>query len=197
MLGTKPSNLINYFDFYRFAELLIDGKETASATPAALDVNPRAVAVVASAEIDVLNAVRQKQLYSLIVLQDLVRDYQLGGTPPAGTYGQQLVSIIADLAWKHAIKRKRYPEGTPQGDDPAAKISNEQLELLQKGNRIFVIEGMVQTDGMGNVIGTYGGQEKPLAGLLLGSTMRSDIGRPVGVWGDVGRRHHWDCDRDF
>ncbi len=186
MLGSRPGDCISYFDFNRFAELFVDGKnETAATTVAALNANVRATDVVRSAEIDILEAVRTRQTYTLLELQDLVRDYQIGGTK-----GQQIMSLIADRAWGYAIQRKRYPAGTPQGDDPAFKNSEEKLKQLREGSRIFIMEGVQQTDGSGNVIGTYGGQERPNAGLVSGSVLRTDVGRPVGMWGNMGRKSY-------
>lgn len=179
MLGSKPSDLIPWFDFYRFTELLVDGKtETPPANPAALNANERAIALVRTAENDIVQAVRTKQQYTVQALQDLVRDYQMGGDQ-----GHQIVSLIADLAWCHAIGRKRYPKGTPQGEEPACDRAKEEIKQLQAGSLIFVMEGVEMTDGAGHVVGTYDGQGKPNAGMLTGSTLKGGIGHPVGLWG--------------
>lgn len=142
------------------------------------------MAQIRAAENDIADAVRTKQYYTLLQLRDLVRDYQIGGVA-----GQQIITLIADLAWGHALQRKRYAEGTPQAEDPSIKRGQALLEQLKSGARIFNLEGVQQTDGAGNVIGIYGGQEKPNAGLLSSSTMHTDLGRPVGLWGE--HHHHW------
>jgi hypothetical protein len=188
VLGTVPSNLISFFDFNRFAEYLVDNTEVPSANTAALDTNARAIAIVQAAEGDVVTACRTKQLYTLQVLRDLVRDYQVHTT--LSKFGNQILSLIADLAWGRACLRKRYAKDTPQGQDPGLDLGKDRLELLKSGSRIFVIEGMEMTDGAGNVIGIYGGQNEPNAGIMTGYTLRSNIGSPVPLWGDVGRKRY-------
>lgn len=189
MLGTRPQDIIPFVDINRFAELLVDGKtEVAAKTSTDLNANVKAVAQVQAAENDIVEAVRTKQYYTLQQLRDLVRNYQLGGVG-GFVAGTQIITLIADLAWTHALQRKRYAEGTPQADDPSVKRGQALLEQLKTGSRIFILEGVQQTDGAGNVIGTYGGQEKPNAGIMSGHTMHSDVGRPTGIWGDIPHSH--------
>ncbi len=186
MLGTIPSNLIPYFDFNRFAEYLVDGQETIPANAAALDANLRAIAIVQTAEGEVAEACRARQMYSIQVLRDLVWDYQNPGAFPDGTFGAQIMRVLADLAWGQANLRKRYSKDTPQGQDPGFQYGADKLEKLQRGSRIFIIEGMRQRDPTsGAVIGRYLGQDKPAAGIMTGSTLKSGIGNPPGVWGNL------------
>lgn len=179
MLGTLPSDLITFFDFNRFAELLVDGQEVVPATTAELDLNTRAIQIVGAAEFDVLEAVRTKQHYTIQQLKDMIIDFHNGGQ-----YGVQLLKIIADLAWGHANLRKRYSKDTPQGQDQGFDLGEKTLKALSDGEKIFVISGMNQTDGNGNVIGTYG-EQIPNAGLVSGSSIRTDVGRPPGLWGSI------------
>lgn len=189
MLGTRPADIVPFVDINRFAELLVDGKtQVAAKTSTDLNASPFAIAQVQAAENDIVEAVRTKQYYTLQQLRDLVRNYQLGGVG-GFVAGTQIITLIADLAWTHALQRKRYAEGTPQADDPSVKRGQDLLQQLKTGSRIFILEGVQQTDGLGNVIGIYGGQEKPTAGIMSGHTLHSDVGRPSGVWGDLPHSH--------
>lgn len=176
MLGTRPTDYDPYFDIRRFAELLVDEKESVPAT-AALDANRRAVAIVRAAESEVVRACRTKDNYSIQQLRDLVRNYRNGGV-----MGDQLLNLIAELVWSAAIRRKRFASGTPQGDDPSWKFVSERLTQLESGERIFVLEGVEETNGSGTVLGTYG-EEVPEAGLLSGGQLCSSVGQPVQLWG--------------
>lgn len=181
MLGLKPSDLIPWWDFNRFADLLVDGQEVVPPDALTLDANTRAKIAVANAQTDVLEALRTKQQYSLQTLKDMIRDYQLGGN-----YGYQLMQVIADCAWMHAQERKRYASGTPQAEDPTRKRAEDELAALKSGSRIFILEGMQMTDGNNNVIGVYT-DVKSTVGLVSGHTLRSDVGRPLHLW---GTSHH-------
>jgi len=177
MLLSNPSDLFAFFDVSRFSELLVDGEETVPGN-SDLDSNSRATQIVRSAEQKLCSAVRVKNFYSLQQLRDLVYDFQNGGTS-----GEQIIEIIADLAWCGATKRKRWPAGTPQGDDPACERAEAYLDRIRAGERIFVLEGVTQHDSTGVVLGVYG-QEIPEDGLMEGRGLVSDIGNPSHLWGN-------------
>jgi hypothetical protein len=57
------------------------------------------------------------------------------------------------------------------------------LDRLQNGARIFVLEGVEQTDGNGKVIGTYGA-DVPNAGVMEGGRLHSNIDCARHFWGN-------------
>lgn len=183
MLGSVPSDLVDFFDFGRFAELLCDGNESPVTTTSALNALPRAVNLVRTAESAVAMACRTKAIYTLQELRDLVRDYHL----PAGTIsgtgadahevgisGQQIIALIADIAWCRANLRKRYTKESPQGQDPACEDAENRLNLLKSGERIFVLDGVMKYDG-DTWTGDWYGSEVSDAGLM-GSGNLNDAG---------------------
>lgn len=155
------------------------GNDPIPTSEAEVDANKRAVSLVRSAEGLICDAARRGEAYSLQELRDLVRNFQLAQTPPMG---EQLMSLIAELTWAGAIRRKRYASGTPQGDDPAQELANARLAELLAGTKIFVLEGVEMTDGAGNVIGHYG-TEIPQAGHMSSGQICSSVGRPTRLWG--------------
>ncbi len=179
MFGTVPGDLVDFFDFTRFAELCCDGSEVPVTTVSALNALPRAINLVGAAENQVAMAVRQRATYTLQELRDLVRDYHL----PAGTIsgtgadahlvgisGQQLITIIADLAWAGANRRRRYAKGSPQEEDPSRPEAEERLNLLREGSRIFVLDGVEVWDG-DTWTGTWYGPEVSEAGIMVGGSI--------------------------
>lgn len=182
MLGAVPSDLIPFFDFGRFAEYLVDGSEVAPANPTALDANARAIRIVNAAQDDVASACRRGDFYELQQLRDLVRAAKSSDTTQS-ILGGKLMGLIADRAWVRATVRKRYTKASPQGEDPAIESSENELEQLRKGERIFVLEGVQQTDGKGNVIGVYG-EQVPVAGLMEGGQLVApSIECATRLWG--------------
>lgn len=181
MLGAVPSDLTTYFDFYRFAEYLVDGRETVATTTAQLDASARAVGIVNAAQGDVASACRKGDFYELQQLRDLVRAGKSGNAIQSAL-GGKILALIADLAWARASRRKRYAKGTPQADDPSFELGQEELEQLRHGERIFVLDGVEKTDGAGNVLGLYG-EDVSKAGLMEGSRLVSDINNATRLWG--------------
>ena len=196
MLGSLPSNLVDFFDFNRFAELLCDGNTSPVTTSAELDALPRAVTLVRTAEGMVAMACRTKNTYSLQQLRDLVRDYQL----PAGTIsgtgadahevgisGHQIIELIANLAWCKANSRKRYTKDSPQGQDPACEYAEDRLNLLKAGERIFVMDGVMQYDGTTWTGTWYGGEISEAGTMSSGNLNDAGLCAPR-LWGcKIGR----------
>lgn len=164
MLGAVPSDIIPYVDFDRFSDLVVDGSSDPPETPTDLDANAVAVGLLGGAQATIVMACRKSNIYSVQQLKDLVRNAQLN-VPAGQAPGQQLIMLIADTAWCQIVKRRRYPKGTPQGDDETCKRSQEMLEELRTGNRIFELDGVEETDGSGNVIGVYA-SDAAAAGLM-------------------------------
>lgn len=182
MLGARPSDLFPYFDVSRFAEFLVDGKETVPTSPTTIDANLRAVALVRSAEGRIAQAVRAKNQYTLQQLRDLVRDGQL----PDGIMGQQILKLIADVVWCNTGGRKRYSVDSPQARDPACKDSQDYLDRLQRGERIFVMEGVAVYDGT-TPTGEVYSDEVSQVGVLEGSRLHSNIDCARRFWGNTNR----------
>lgn len=185
MLGSTPSNLIDYFDFNRFAELLCDSGETAVTTTAALNALPRAVKLVQAAESIVCRACASRNTYTLQQLRDLVRDYQLpaGTTSGTGVYlhavgisGGQLMELIADVCWCQANRRKRYAVDSPQSKDPSCERAEMVLDQLRAGERIFVLDGVMVYDSLGVWTGEWYGSDVQNAGLLDSGSLNTGSG---------------------
>jgi len=182
MLGAVPSDFISYFDFNRFAEYLVDGTEVAPANPSQLDANTRAINIVNAAQGDVAAACRKGDYYELQQLRDLVRAGKSSNALQA-SLGAQILDLIADCAWCRATRRKRYTKASPQGEDPSCEIAENKLEQLRHGERIFVLDGVEQTDGAGNVLGVYG-EAVERAGVMEGSQLVAEtIDNAVRLWG--------------
>ena len=192
MLGTNPSDCVDFFDFNRFAELLCDGNTTPVTTTSALDALPRAVNLVRAAEGLVVMACRTKNYYTLQQLRDLVRDYHL----PAGTIsgtgadahlvgisGAQIIQLIADLVWCKANTRKRYTKESPQGQDSACEDAENKLNLLKSGERIFVMDGVMVYDSLGNWTGTWYGSDASDAGEMLAGNLNDAGLCAPRLWG--------------
>lgn len=186
MLGARPSDLFPWFDASRFAELLVDGDETVPTTSSAIDANARAKSLVRSAEGRIVEAVRNKAQYSLQELRDLVYNVQSGGVNGV-IMGDSLLSLIADILWCQTFGRKRYSADSPQGRDPACKSSQEYLDRLQKGERVFILQGVAVRDENGTLTGEYYGTQTPDAGILEGGRLHSNIDQARRLWGDTNR----------
>jgi hypothetical protein len=181
MLGVVPSDVLAYIDFKRLSELVVDDNEVPPITPDALNNHLKAKQLVNSAQGTLVQACRRGQYYSLRQLRDLVRNAHLADDPGQDP-GQQIMSIIADIVWCRAIGRKRYPKGTPQGDDVAYDRYTMQLDQLRRGERVFVLEGVEETDDAGNVIGVYT-DTIPAAGILTGGQLVADTNAATRLWG--------------
>lgn len=182
MLGSKPSDLIPYFDASRFAECLVDSKEPVPYGPTLLDANVRAIQLVRAAEGRICQATRVKNQYSLQQLRDLVLDAQTGGV-----MGQQLMWLIADVAWCATVGRKRYSADSPQAKDPACESAEKYLEMLQSGEKIFVLDGVPVHDGDGNLTGDVYGPDVSEVGVLEGSRLHSNIDCAHRFWGNTNQ----------
>lgn len=185
MLGCLPSDLTDFFDFNRFAELLCDTDQEPVTTGSALDALPRAKNIVAAAENLIVQACRTRDTYSLQELRDLVRDYHLppgtiSGTGTAahevGLSGQQLIMLVADLSWCRAMKRKRWVKDSPQGQDPACEDAEAKLDQIRAGDRIFVMQGVEVYDLLGNWTGGWYGTEAPDAGVIQSGNLNTHTG---------------------
>lgn len=176
MLGAIPSDLFAYIDTQRFGELCVDG-DTAPPTTSELDSNAYAVANVNAAQALIVQACRVSQTYSLQQLKDLV--YAAQNDNPQG---DQIMLLIADLTWCRIVTRKRPAPKSPQGEYPECKDAEERLNALKRGERIFVLEGMLRRNELGNVVGVYG-QEIPDAGLLEAGQLTSPCANPPQLWG--------------
>jgi hypothetical protein len=186
MLGAVPSDLFPYWDVPRFAECLVDGEETIPEGAAAINANARAKALVRAAEGKIAEAVRYKAQYTLQELRDLVYNVQSGGVNGV-IMGDSLMSLIADVVWCMTIGRKRYSAESPQGRDPACKNSQDYLDRLQKGERIFVLQGVAIRDENGALTGEYYGTQIPDAGVLEGGRLHSNIDLAQRFWGNANR----------
>lgn len=191
MFGSVPSDLIDFFDFNRYAELLCDGNEVPVATPSQLDALPRAVNLSGAAENIIAMACRQRSVYTLQQLRDLVSDYHLPPGTISGTgadahevgiSGQQLIELIADVAWCQANRRKRYAVDSPQAKDPSCDRAEERLNLLRSGERIFVMDGVQKFDG-NTWTGTWYGPEVSLAGVMHGGSLSNAGLCAPRLWG--------------
>lgn len=189
MLGARPSDLFPWFDTSRFAELLVDGDETVPTTSSAIDANARAKSLVRGAEGKVVEAVRNKSQYTLQELRDLVYNVQSGGVGATGgvIVGDSLLSLIADILWCQTFGRKRYSADSPQGKDPACQSSQEYLDRLQKGERIFVLQGVAVRDENGTLTGEVYGTQVSDSGVLEGSRLHSNIDLARPLWGETNR----------
>ena len=65
MLGSTPSNLIPFIDFYRVAELLCDGDQVPVTNETELDALPRAIQLVSAAESILTMAAKARGIYLL------------------------------------------------------------------------------------------------------------------------------------
>lgn len=134
----------------------------------------------------VVQAVRNKNQYSLQQLRDLVYDVQSGGVGGI-IMGDQLMKLIADIAWCMANTRKRYSVDAPQTKDPACQSSQEYLDRLQKGERIFVLEGVQIRNPDGTLTGQYYTSDIPEVGVLEGERLHSNIDLATRFWGNSNR----------
>lgn len=179
----KVSDLTPYFDWKRFAQLLCDvNTDIPAGSETALDTNLRALALIKTAYSDLLMAVLEGEQYSKKEIEDLVWAFLAKSTNEY--LGRQVISIVADLLWMRAVQRKRYTAETPQGKDPTIERAENALEMLKKGLRIFVMEGVFITDDKGvATLDTYG-NEKPVAGHAVGGdgSLLND-GYPSKLWG--------------
>jgi len=141
---------------------------------------------VRAAEGKIVEAVRNKAQYSLQELRDLVYNVQSGGVNGV-IMGDSLMCLIADVVWCHTVGRKRYSADSPQGKDPACKNSQEYLDRLQKGERIFILEGVAIRDETGALTGQYYGTQVPDAGVLEGERLHSNIDMATRFWGNTNR----------
>lgn len=125
-------------------------------------------------------ACREANYYSLQQLRDLVRDYHLPAGNISGTgadahvvgiSGGQLIELIANLTWCRANKRKRYTKESPQGQDSACEDGENTLNLLKSGERIFVMDGVMQYDAQGNWTGTWYGADASDAGMMSAGSL--------------------------
>lgn len=186
MLGTLPSDCFPYWDVNRFAELLVDGDETVPVGSSQINANARAKALVRAAEGKIVEAVRNKAQYTLQELRDLVYNVQSGGVNGI-IMGDSLISLIADLVWCHTFGRKRYSADSPQGKDPSCKNAQDYLNALQKGERVFILQGVAIRDENGTLTGEYYGTQVPDAGVLEGERLHSNIDMAERFWGDTNR----------
>jgi len=180
MLGSLPSDLFPYWDVERAAELVTDGTAAVpSADAAGLNASTKMVNLVRAAEGKVVKACREKSLYSLQQLRDLVYHEQTDSSN-----GQQILSLIGNLVWCHLNQRKRYSADSPQGKDPACAESKDDLDRLRRGERIFVLEGVAVRDSSGNLTGQLYGTDIPDAGILEGGRLHSNIDGATRFWGN-------------
>lgn len=140
-----------------------------------------------AAEGKIVEAVRNKAQYTLQQLRDLVYNVQSGGVNGV-IMGDSLMSLIADTVWCMTVGRKRYSLDSPQARDPACKTSQEYLDRLQKGERIFILQGVaIRSETTGALTGQYYGTEVPDAGVLEGERLHSNIDLATRFWGNANR----------
>lgn len=176
MLGAIPSDLYPYIDTQRFCELCVDGDSEIPA-PDDLDDNVNAVRNVNYAQGLICEAARKGQQYSLQQLKDLVYAAQ-----QENPQGEQIMGLISDLTWCRIVKRKRPAPGAPQGEYPECRDAQAYLDRLQKGERIFVLEGIPQRNELGVVVGVYG-DAVPAAGLMETGSLTRPCDNPPQLWG--------------
>ena len=180
----RPSFCTPYFDWRRFAELLCDGKDVPVQHEASLDQNVRALELTRAAYTDLLMAVRRGNKYTKKEIEDLIVDYTL--EEEGAQLGQQVISLVADLLWIRAITRKRYVKDNPQGADPAIERTDDLMDKLRRGERIFVLEGVHITDDnyQPQSPAVYYGAEIPNAGYATGGDPVNEVGDgPTSLWG--------------
>ncbi len=192
-----PSDLAPYLDWYKFGTLLCTRTtDKPPNTLAELDANALAKELVRSAYNEILQAVLKGEKYSLDQIKDLVLDFIASKeSRPSANLGQQIVTLVADLAWAAAVRRKRYVKESPQGVDPSVEKSKEDLDRLRRGERIFILDGVDVTDSTGNpqVPPVKYGKEIEVAGHTVGGSLLNNSHCPTGLWGceshcdDLGR----------
>lgn len=161
-----PSDLIDYMDTGRAMELLTDDIEGVEPDAVAdIDSNTRALKLARAAWAAMVMACRRGDIYDGRELVDLANDE---------VRGQSLVELVADLFWCRLQKRRRYVEGEPQAADPTCEQAEKQLELLQTGHRIFVLDGVTRTDSDGNALGVYTNVKGPLTAMSVGQLGSDD-----------------------
>lgn len=177
MLGAVPSDLFPHIDTQRFCELVVDGDTTPIPDPADLDANTNAVKIVNAAQTKIVQACRKSQIYSIQQLKDLVYASQQDNPQ-----GDQIMLLISDITWCRLTTRKRLAPNSPQQKEPACKEAEDLLDRLQKGERLWVLEGIPQRNEAGEVIGTYG-DAGPQAGLMEGGTLTAACEDPPNLFG--------------
>lgn len=135
-----PSQLLPFFDTRRAMELLYDEGELADdeEVPSgdSIDANARAFAIAQSAWRALLMAATRGKVYSLQELTDLAND---------PVRGYDLIELVANIFWCRLIKRRRYTKGEPQNEESACQEAEEKLEMLRRAERIFNLEGVVDS----------------------------------------------------
>ena len=141
-----PTDLLPFMDKNRVYELLVDEGDTA-VTIDDIDEHATALLLARAAWSKMIGACRRGDIYEGRELVDLANDTERG---------QALVSLVADLFWCSLQRRRRYTEGEPQAKDAACEEAEKQLENLQSGHRIFVLDGVSISDSNGDLTGgTY------------------------------------------
>lgn len=152
-----PSQFGPYIDTARCMELLYDDgdslltDEDGNPVPPpgfnTIDGNERAFFVAQSAWRSVIQAATRGEVYTIDELTDLANDR---------VRGQDLIELCADLFWHRLIKRRRYVQGEPQAQDANIERAEAMLEALRRGERIFNLEGVINSStgsAYTNVIG--------------------------------------------
>lgn len=163
-----PSQLLPFLDGARAMELLADDGETVSESTA-IDGNSRAFALCQAAWTDMLGACTRGDIYRKRELIDLASD---------PFRGMVLIELIADLFWGKLIKRRRYVQGEPQAEEAGVERARQALDLLERGQRIFNLDGVAITDS---------------SGVLTGATYINELGGPTRLHsGKFGARNSTD-----
>lgn len=176
-----PSDLVDYLDTKRTMSLLYDeGELDDDEEPASIDDiddNSRAVTLARAAWSEVLAACRRGNIYLQRELVDLAND---------SARGQYLVELVADIFWCKLVKRRRYVQGDPQAEDPACQRAQEKLEMLRRGERIFVLDDVVSTDTGGGATGVYSDSVSKAGAISVGTFGQTNLRRPDNrFWGCV------------
>lgn len=169
----SPSDLVDYLDTKRAMELLFDdGDLNDDEEPPSvddIDDNSRAVTLARAAWAEVVAACRRGNLYLGRELVDLAND---------AARGQYLVELVADIFWCKLVKRRRYVQGDPQAEDPACQRAQEKLELLRRGERIFVLDDVTATDTGGGATGVYSDTVEKAGAISVGTFGQSNMCHP-------------------
>lgn len=185
----SPSDLLPYIDGQRAVELCYSDREVGVSGfeyPDEEDIDDIAKAVTAcnSAWNRLVSACRKGEIYTARELVDLANDADRGA---------MLRELVSDLFWGTLIKRRRYVKGEPQGEEQSKETAETQLEQLESGHRIFVLDGVAVTDSSGTPTGqTYGNERSVRGAMSVGGpdqTRRDPLDR---FWGCTGQPERGD-----
>lgn len=164
----SPSDLLPILDKNRVFDLCVDEGETRPNSNN-IDSNARALALAREAWYHMTMACRRGDIYEGRELIDLAND---------SVRGRPLIGLVARIWWGLLLEGRVYTEPEPQANDPRLKRAEEQLEQLRQGERIFVLDGVTQTDSDGASIGTYANEKGEPTTLQVGQLGQSDCSTP-------------------